>query len=140
MNRRNFCRLGALALLGAATKGSAATIRDAIPADTRLRRCRITVLRRCCFTDLQSRYLDDPEEGCCEAFTEGQIFDVNAASRHCPDRFCPLAWECIRRHVDGVLDHSTSHQCGLSLPDDGAVIACCNDGTRPVIFKIEPTS
>lgn len=136
MNRRKFCRIGALALLGTAI-GAKAAPRSA--ADTTLRRARISVVRRNCFVDLQSRYLDDPETGCCTAFTEGQTFTVDArAGSGCPDGFCPLAWECIRHHVEGVLGTSTQRSCGLSDPDGGAVIACCSDGTRPVVFKIEP--
>ena len=99
-----------------------------------LRGCRVTVLRRECFADLQSRYLADPDEGPCAVFTEGQRFEV-AADGRCPEGFCPKAWECLRGHVAQLMSRSAA-ACGVSSPDR-AVIACCGDGTRPVIFKIE---
>lgn len=136
MDRRKFCKIASLAALGTALRASASPL---APDETEpaLRACRITVLRRHCFVDLQSRYLDDPETGCCDRFVEGQQFSVVRATE-APEGFCPLAWESIKVQVGRVLDGSTPHRCGLSLPDSRAVIACCGDGTRPVIFKITP--
>lgn len=102
--------------------------------DKTLRRCTISVLRRECFSDLQSRYLDDPEAGPCTKFTCGQEFTV--ASAQCPEGFCPKAWACISAHVEAVLANAND-TCGESTADH-AIIACCSDGTRPVVFKITP--
>lgn len=135
MNRRRFCKIFSLAALGSAVRVKADVARD---DDRPMRRCRVTVLRRECFMDIQSRYLDDPDAGCCERFVEGQQFHVGSAGE-CPEGFCPMAWKCISAHVQRVLDERQPDTCGLSDPDN-AVIACCNDGTRPVIFKIEPLS
>lgn len=140
MNRRRFCRVAALGALGSAL-GLKATAATAAPglADSAAapRRCRVTVVRRCCFVDLQSCYLDNPDEGPCRAFTEGQTFQATT-SEQAPRGFCPVAWECISRHVQAVLDGPAPQPCGVTLDPEGAVVACCNDGTRPVIFKIEP--
>ena len=48
---------------------------------------------------------------------------------------CAEAWDCISRYIytalqGGSIMHGWSN-------DDRIMIACCNDGTRPVIFKIE---
>ena len=50
-------------------------------------------------------------------------------------KFCGEAWDAVSRYVytalqDGYIMHGwTNDECML--------ITCCNDGTRPVIFKIE---
>lgn len=137
MNRRSFCKLAALAAGFAAIKGNAAEAFAGRQQST-LRGCRVTVIRRQCFQDLQSRYLDDPELGPCSMFTEGQEFVVDSSCLNdVPAGFCPKAWKCICSHVAEVLDSDTGYDCG-SAPVDHAVIACCNDGTRPVVFKISP--
>lgn len=50
-------------------------------------------------------------------------------------RFCGEAWDTIGRYVHTPL------QCGSIMhgwtSDDRTMIACCNYGTRPVIFFIE---
>ncbi|MCM1483951.1 MAG: TIGR04076 family protein [Muribaculaceae bacterium] len=103
-------------------------------------RCRITVLRRECFTDLQSRYLDDPEAGPCHMFKCGDEFTVdlmNYDDFSSGKRFCPKAWRVLSTHVDAVLRAGMDADCGLSC-HDRAVIVSCPDGTRPVIFKVTP--
>ena len=50
-------------------------------------------------------------------------------------KFCGEAWDAISRYVytalqGGSIMHSWTN-------DERMMIACCNDGTRPVIFKIE---
>lgn len=50
-------------------------------------------------------------------------------------KFCGEAWDAISRYVYTALQGgSIMHQW---TNDDRMMIACCNDGTRPVIFKIE---
>ena len=50
-------------------------------------------------------------------------------------KFCGEAWDAISRYVQTALHGgSIMHQW---TNDDRMMIACCNDGTRPVIFKIE---
>jgi hypothetical protein len=50
-------------------------------------------------------------------------------------RFCGEAWDAVRCCV------YTALQGGAIIKgrtrDDRVMIACCSDGTRPVIFKIE---
>ena len=50
-------------------------------------------------------------------------------------KFCGEAWDAISRYVYTALQGgSIMHKC---TNDDRMMITCCNDGTRPVIFKIE---
>ena len=50
-------------------------------------------------------------------------------------KFCSEAWDCVSRYIYAGL------QGGSIMKDwmrhENEMIACCNDGTRPVIFKIE---
>lgn len=139
MNRRNFCKITALAAGFLALRGHGSPLSVPAPGGAHTKgigRCRVTVIRRNCFYDLQSRYLDDPELGPCLHFHEGQQFDISSdGGLKAPAGFCPKAWECISAHVAGVLESGTDYDCG-NAPADKSVIACCNDGTRPVVFKI----
>lgn len=50
-------------------------------------------------------------------------------------KFCGEAWDAISRYVYTALQGgSIMHRW---TNDERMMIACCNDGTRPVIFKIE---
>ncbi|WP_288268795.1 TIGR04076 family protein [uncultured Methanobrevibacter sp.] len=58
-----------------------------------------------------------------------------------PEGFCDEAWKAIYQYVFAL-----SHGAGEDLfyYDDwirkpGVAIVCCNDGLRPVIFKLEKT-
>lgn len=108
----------------------------------------VTVLKRNCFGDLQEEYLADPKSGPCPCFEEGQVYEFYRNESR--DDFyklgkgtlvgggdfpCGEAWDCISRYIyaalqGGAIMHNWTR-------DDRLMIACCNDGTRPVIFKIE---
>jgi uncharacterized repeat protein (TIGR04076 family) len=50
-----------------------------------------------------------------------------------PEGFCPGAYTDLFRYILGL-------QSGANFPwmnEDGMVLACCNDGFRPVIFRLE---
>ena len=98
---------------------------------------RVTVLRRELFKDLQEEYLADPAAGKCGLFRDGQEFIIGAAeySNMLNGKFCAVAWECISRYIYAALQGG-SIMDGWTR-DEKKMIACCNDGTRPVIFKIE---
>lgn len=136
MNRREFCKTISLATLGALLPARLlAMTRKPEPLADHMPKCCLTVLRCECFSDLQSRYLDDPESGPCPIFSAGRKFTVSD-SQQWPEGFCPKAWESVRHHVAAILT-GTDERCGASTADR-SVIACCSDGTRPVIFKITP--
>ena len=110
--------------------------------------CRVTVLRKTVFEDLQERYLADPKSGACPCFEEGQVFEFHRESGR--DDFwkfgrgaradggdfpCAEAWDAIGRYVYTALQGGSIMHGWTN--DERMMIACCNDGTRPVIFKIE---
>ena len=104
-------------------------------------KCKITVLRKECFTDLQKEYLADPGSGPCPCFEVGQEFLLERNGErddfwHMLDgKFCSEAWDAISRYVYAALQGGSIMKGWTN--DEKMMIACCNDGTRPVIFKIE---
>jgi uncharacterized repeat protein (TIGR04076 family) len=68
-------------------------------------RCKITVLKRELYSDLQEQYLADPKSGKCPFFYEGQEFMVeNEDFFHMLNgKFCSEAWDSISRYVYAAL-------------------------------------
>lgn len=110
--------------------------------------CKVTVLRKMLFEDLQRDYLANPKSGACPCFEEGQVFEFHRSAER--DDFykfgrgagldgsdfpCAEAWDAISRYVYTALQGGSIMRNWTN--DDRLMIACCNDGTRPVIFKIE---
>ena len=50
-------------------------------------------------------------------------------------KFCAEAWDAISRYVYAALQGGAIMRGWTN--DEKVMIACCNDGTRPVIFKLE---
>ena len=101
--------------------------------------CKITVLRREYYQDLADAYLADPATGKCPLFQEGQTFLVDEShfSKFTHDgRFCQWAWDCISHLVYVTIIGGRPFRVGWSK-DPKYTICCCNDGARPVIFKLE---
>ena len=98
---------------------------------------KITVLRRELFPDLQEQYLANPKAGKCEFFQEGQEFLVGSEEymSMLNGKFCAEAWDCVSRYIYSALQGGSI--MGGWTNDEKMMIACCNDGTRPVIFKLE---
>ena len=103
--------------------------------------CRITVLETKVFEDYQEHYLANPKSGPCPCFRKGDTFLLKRTPerddfyRLMDGKFCGEAWDAISRYVyaalqGGAIMHNWTN-------DERMMIACCNDGTRPVIFKIE---
>lgn len=98
---------------------------------------KITVLDCKCYEDLQQEYLADPKSGPCPVFHPGDEFLVT------PDewvhmlngKFCTEAWDCISRYIYAGMNGGALMDGWTN--DEKVMIACCNDGTRPVIFKLE---
>ena len=110
--------------------------------------CRVTVLRKTVFEDLQEAYLADPKSGACPCFEEGQVFEFHREDgrddfwkfgRGCRsdggDFPCAEAWDAVSRYVYAALQGGSIMHGWTN--DERMMIACCNDGTRPVVFKIE---
>lgn len=121
--------------------------------------CKVTVLETKVFPDLQEKYLADPKSGACPCYNPGDEFlfrrdeerddywhiGVNtlvktsgnaeqiAGGPNLP--FCSEAWDCISRYIYAALQGGSIMNGWTN--DEKVMIACCNDGTRPVVFKIE---
>lgn len=104
-------------------------------------KCKVTVLRKELYKDLQEKYLADPKSGACTFYEEGQEFIFERYNKN--DDFwtmgkgsqCSEAWDAISRYIYTALQGGSIMRNWTN--DEKIMIACCNDGTRPVIFKIE---
>ena len=95
---------------------------------------KITVVRKLSRDEIYA----DSDPGCssnsepvCPLFEEGQEFTADISTM--PEGFCPGAWADIFPFVCGL-------QAGANyywVNEPGKVLACCNDGFRPVIFRLE---
>lgn len=129
--------------------------------------CKVTVLDKKLFSDIQEKYCTNPESGKCPCYYVGDEFlfrrengidnywHMGAGTlikRGCPDPddgipenaphcgeegipFCSEAWDAISRYIYAALQGGSIMRGWMR--DENVMIACCNDGTRPVIFKIE---
>ena len=103
--------------------------------------CKITVLDTKVFPELQEKYLANPKSGKCPFFNVGDTFVLKRTAQQddfyhlMNGRFCGEAWDAISRYVYAALQGGSIMRNRTN--DDRVMIACCNDGTRPVIFKIE---
>ena len=103
--------------------------------------CKITVLDTKVFPELQEKYLANPKSGKCPFFNVGDTFVLKRTAQQddfyhlMNGKFCGEAWDAISRYVYAALQGGSIMRNRTN--DDRVMIACCNDGTRPVIFKIE---
>ncbi len=98
--------------------------------------CRITVLKRTFNKELVDEYVEKSRRltiGPCELFHDGQEFVTDVISGM-PEGFCSWAWNDIYKSLVGFF---TGGDFGMWYERKDVRIACCTDGTRPVIFKIE---
>ena len=104
-------------------------------------KCKLTVIDKKIFGDLQEKYLKDPNSGACpfyeigaeylfERYGDEDTFWTQGKGVHCSE-----AWDCFSRYVYTALQGGSIMRGWTN--DEHMMIACCNDGTRPVIFKIE---
>ena len=102
-----------------------------------MNKCKITVLKKTFDEELAKEY---GAEGltACPMLKEGQLFYADYAK---PEGFCDEAWKAIYQYVF-ALSHGAENQVfyfGDWIKTPGVAICSCNDGLRPVIFKIEAT-
>jgi uncharacterized repeat protein (TIGR04076 family) len=103
----------------------------------KMSKCKITVLRREYYQDLADAYLAEPNTGKCDMFEDGQEIMVDSDSfYHMLDgKFCSEAWDSISRYVYAALQGGSIMRGWTN--DERVMVTCCNDGVRPVIFKLE---
>ena len=104
-------------------------------------KCKVTVIDKKVFGDLQEKLLADKKSGACpfyevdaeyifERYGDEDTFWTQGKGAHCSE-----AWDCISRYIYTALQGGSIMRGWTN--DEHMMIACCNDGTRPVIFKIE---
>ncbi len=97
-----------------------------------MKKCKITVLKRMFNEDLRREYIKFDDFGPCPFMKEGDVFITGGVfGNECPEGFCPMAWQAI------CVQASTLAGGGKVYGVDDVHIACCNDGVRPVVFKLE---
>ena len=102
-----------------------------------MRKVRITVLRTMLLEDLAEEYGREGL-GRCPFLREGQVFYADYAK---PEGMCDEAWKAIYQYVF-ALAHFKGDEVfygGSWIDKPGVAICSCNDGLRPVIFKLERT-
>ena len=100
-------------------------------------KCKITVLRREYYQDLANEYLSNPNVGKCSKFYDGQEFVVGREefSSMMNGEFCAEAWDSISRYIYAALQGGSIMNGWTNK--ENLMISCCNDGVRPVVFKLE---
>lgn len=103
-----------------------------------MNKCKITVLKTTLDEELAQVYGAEGL-GACPMHKVGDVYYADYAK---PEGLCDEAWKAIYQYVF-ALSHGAGNE--LFYYDDwikvpGVAICSCNDGLRPVIFKIEATS
>jgi uncharacterized repeat protein (TIGR04076 family) len=120
---------------------------------------RLTVIDKKLFPELQENFCDDPRSGVCPCYNVGDVFEFYRDGErddfwHCglnilvstssdPDTIaggpkmphCSELWDAISRYIYTGLQGGSIMKGWMARENE--MIACCSDGTRPVIFKIE---
>ena len=92
------------------------------------RKCKITVLETKWFPEHALPYIKGP----CEEMKAGDVFiTTGATGEEMPEGFCPLAWQAIAPQAQVLADGGKVFG---ALP---VHVACCPDGARPVIYRME---
>ncbi|WP_204273669.1 TIGR04076 family protein [Draconibacterium mangrovi] len=143
MDRKNFIKKSACgtASLAAPILGLGAIEMESVSSqnqhEMKRYKCKITVLRREFFADLAEKYLANPNAGKCNIFHDGQEFILEQGDffSMMKGEFCSEAWDAISRYVYAALQGGSIMRGWTN--DEKMIITCCNDGVRPVIFKLE---
>ena len=102
-----------------------------------MKKVKITVLKTTLDRDLVREYGGEGL-GPCSVMREGQVFYCDYAK---PQGLCDEAWKAIYQYAF-ALAHGAEKEpfyYGDWVRKPGVAICSCNDGLRPVIFKLEAT-
>ena len=103
----------------------------------KMKKVKITVIRKMFNSDLAKEYGVEGLSSC-PMLKEGQTFFADYAK---PEGLCDEAWKAIYQYVF-ALAHGAGKELfyyGDWIRKPGVAICSCNDGIRPVIFKLEVT-
>ena len=120
-------------------------------------KCKMTVLDKKLYPELQAQYCADPEAGPCPCYRVGDEYVFErygqaddfwrmgtgtlaagaaegvAGSAGVPH--CSEAWDALSRYLYAALQGGSIMRGWMK--DEREMITCCSDGTRPVIFKLQ---
>lgn len=102
-----------------------------------MKKVKITVLKTTFDKELAAEY-GAVGITACPMMKEGQTFYADYAK---PEGFCDEAWKAVYQYVF-ALAHGAEKEVfyyGDWIREPGVAICSCNDGLRPVIFKLEAT-
>jgi uncharacterized repeat protein (TIGR04076 family) len=99
---------------------------------SRLKKVRITALRRATHPDLMEKY-ENPIEHACDV-NIGQSWISTDGQK--PEGLCSAAWESMRSFVEALARGEGNFYDGWMQDPHSAMISC-NDGFRPVSFYLE---
>ena len=102
-----------------------------------MKKVKITVLKTTLDEELAAEYGVSGLTAC-PMMEAGQVFLADYAK---PEGFCDEAWKAIYQYVF-ALAHGAGDDVfyyGDWIRTPGVAICSCNDGLRPVIFKLEAT-
>lgn len=103
-----------------------------------MKKVKITVLKTTLDKDLAAQY-GAAGLTACPMLKAGQVFYTDYAK---PEGFCDEAWKAIYQYAF-ALAHGADNSLfyyGDWIRQPGVAICSCNDGLRPVIFKLEATN
>lgn len=102
-----------------------------------MNKVKITVLRTTFQEDLAKEYGIDGLSTC-PFHNDGQVFYADYAK---PEGLCDEAWKAIYQYVFAMTHGAPAGKWyyGDWIKKPGVAIVSCNDGLRPVIFKLETT-
>jgi uncharacterized repeat protein (TIGR04076 family) len=99
-----------------------------------MKKCRITVLETTFNEKLGKEYGVD-NLGRCPFHKVGQVFEADYGK---PEGFCDEAWKAIHHYVFALAHGAKGTFFSNNwIRKEGIAINSCNDGIRPVIFKVE---
>lgn len=99
-----------------------------------MNKCRITVLETQ-FNEKLAKEYGAANIGPCPFHKVGDVFVSNYAK---PEGFCDEAWKAISHYVFAIVHGMQgTFFANRWVRQDGVSINSCNDGLRPVIFKLE---
>lgn len=102
-----------------------------------MNKVKITVLKTTLDKELAAEF-GVPGLSACPMLSAGQVFYADYAK---PEGLCDEAWKAIYQYVF-ALAHGTGDTLfyyGDWINTPGVAVCSCNDGLRPVIFKLEAT-
>lgn len=97
-----------------------------------MKKCRITVMKMACYSDLMAQY-ENPIEHACD-LQIGQVFIANGWQK--PVGLCQSAWDSMSQFVL-TLSHGGENFYDGWMKNRKSAMISCNDGFRPVSFLIE---